>query len=604
MVCDTEPTAPQLPPCENCTAPAQLQCGRCEDLFFCDKPACFEALHPRARDHETHVCSITSYGTSSKCALHPGEDLCLVCEDPACGKALICLRCTTNTNNHAGHKTTDIVHYMERQRRALRAHMDVLTKQRDAAEEESSALGAMLHRCEAVCKLGDNQVLRVVTDIEVVMRSIASLAEKIGARCLGASLEEQLPKKVPARSVHDAIGEHVCVTAPEMGLCDTVADLRREVASSLEVPEDCFVMFCGSDVIDEGADVGQLSGAVIKVVMTNKYAAIAALRALGETDLTEQRLANVADPKVMCLFLQAEVVTAFPDDFLPGKLFTSLGITDVSVVSRLVDSPDSSEYTPLKVTLDFSGLGCVTSIGKNFFLPNPSHGQLKTMDLSALTSVTSIGDGFLHNCGALTTLNLSGMTSVITIGNDFVRGCKALTTLNLSGMTSVTTIGDGFLYEAMIPTLDLSSLTSVTTIGNHFCNGGSFETLDLSGLTSVTEIGSHFFAHCSKLRTLDLSYLSHVTSIGGNFAASCSQAEIRYRSIASCSSLVVLNYTIPDRGFGGFGGFGAPTVAVKEVVTGGFGGFSGNQAVQKPVAEGFGGFGGTPAGGGFGGFGR
>ena len=239
MVCDTQPTAPQMPSCENCGVPAQLQCGVCTDLFFCDTPACYDACHTRPRDRETHRASVTVYGKSSKCALHPGQELCVVCEDPACGDALICMRCD-KCDTHAGHKTVDITDYMKRQRDTLCSHVTDLTTQRTAAEEKCRVLealpptedrykdlllqtnvehlvmredvsrseivceevvarsfltqalsregevcalktfvakaGHMIAECGAVCQLGDGQVLRAVTESQAVVRNINSMA--------------------------------------------------------------------------------------------------------------------------------------------------------------------------------------------------------------------------------------------------------------------------------------------------------------------------------------------------------------------------------------------------------------------------------------------
>ena len=238
MGCDMEPTAPQMPLCENCSAPAQLQCGHCIELFFCDKPACFEALHPRARHREMHLASVTSYGASSNCALHPEFKLHLVCEDPACGDAMICVRCVPR--EHAGHNTIEISEYVARQCCILRSHAEDLTKQRAAADEECRVLEAVeppearykdlllqthvghlemgedvwrsnvvceevlarsfltqalsaagqvcalktfvakaervINECEQVCVLGDDQALRAATESQAVVRSIDSMA--------------------------------------------------------------------------------------------------------------------------------------------------------------------------------------------------------------------------------------------------------------------------------------------------------------------------------------------------------------------------------------------------------------------------------------------
>ena len=97
---------------------------------------------------------------------------------------------------------------------------------------------------------------------------------------------------------------------------------------------------------------------------TLKYEAIAALHALGETDLTPERLKEVQDPEVACLLLQAEVTTVVPDGFL-------------------------------------------------------MEGSLMRLDLSAVSIVTQIGDGFLKECTSLTSIDLSGLSNVTVIGSHF-----------------------------------------------------------------------------------------------------------------------------------------------------------------------------------------
>ena len=55
--------------CENdgCGAPAELQCGRCSEMYLCKENACFNALH-RAPDRAVHRKSMSAYGTASLCA--------------------------------------------------------------------------------------------------------------------------------------------------------------------------------------------------------------------------------------------------------------------------------------------------------------------------------------------------------------------------------------------------------------------------------------------------------------------------------------------------------------------------------------------------------
>ena len=530
MVSDTQPTAPQMPSCENCGVPAQLQCGICKELFFCDTPACYDACHPRKGDREAHRASVTAYGTSSKCAQHPGQELSLVCEDPACGDALICIHCAYF--GHTGHKTVDITDYMKRQRDTLCSHVADLTAQRTAAEEKCRVLealpptedrykdlllqthvghlvmredvsrsevvceeevarsfltqalsregevcalktfvakaGHMIAECEAVCQLGDDQVLRAVAESQAVVRSINSMAASGDRhRLVGAAHPHAtFSLKLPVSNVHDALAQMSALVVPvlvqgldgveheiEVSVDDTGRDLLRKVASAVGLPEGCFDMTFRDEVIAEGEDVVQLRGHRIVVTQTSterrKQDAIAALRALGETTLTSQRLKQVADPKVACLLLQAQVVTAIPDDFFQRTAVT-----------------------------------CI--------------------DLSHASAVTAIGHGFLRNCTALTDVDLSGLQAVTSIGHTFLCGCTSLSTVDMSGLQAVTSIGYSFLGGCTsLSSVDLSGFKAVTTIESCFLFGcTSLSTVDLSAFQTVTAIAQHFLCECTSLKTL------------------------------------------------------------------------------------------------------
>ena len=464
VVSDTQPTAPQMPSCEKCGVPAQLQCGMCKELFFCDTPACYDACHPRKGDREAHRASVTAYGTSSKCVQHPGQELSLVCEDPACGDALICLRCAYV--GHTGHKTVDITDYMKRQRDTFCSHVADLTTQRTAAEEKCRVLealpptedrykdlllqthvghlvmredvsrsevvceeevarsfltqalsregdvcalkmfvakaGHMIAECEAVCQLGDDQVLRAVTESQAVVRSINSMAASGDRhRLVGAAdPHTTFSLKLPVSNVHDALAQMSAIFVPvlvqgldgveheiEVSVDDTGRDLLRKVASAVGLREGCFDMTFRDEVIAEGEDVVQLRGHRVVVTQTSterrKQDAIAALHALGETTLTSQRLEQVTDPKVACLLLQAQVVTAIPNNFFSST-------------------------------------------------------EVMCIDLSHASAVTAIGNEFLRDCTSLTNVDLSGLQAVTSIGYSFLRGCRSLLTLDLSGLQSVT----------------------------------------------------------------------------------------------------------------------------------------------------------------------
>ena len=190
-----------------------------------------------------------------------------------------------------------------------------------------------------------------------------------------------------------------------------------------------------------------------------KYAARAELHALGETDITSERLEEVEDPEVACLLLQAEVATVIPDDFLSGSSLTRL-------------------------------------------------------DLSAVSCVTEVGDRFLYSCTTLTSIDLSGLSNVTRIGNFFLYYCKGLTTLDLSPLSNLTHIGVDFLYDCEgLTTLDLSPLSNLTEVGGGFlsyCKG--LTTLDLSPLSRVKVVGSHFLTNCTSLKSIHLTGCSSAVS--------------------------------------------------------------------------------------------
>ena len=158
----------------------------------------------------------------------------------------------------------------------------------------------------------------------------------------------------------------------EVGVDDTTETMRQKVASAVGLAEDSFHMGFGGK--DEGDDITQLSaGDTIILTKTKKYAARAELHALGETDITAERLEEVEDPEVACLLLQAEVATVIPNKFLSGSSLTRL-------------------------------------------------------DLSAVSCVTEVGDRFLYGCATLTSIDLSGLSNVTRIGSCFLHSCKGLTT--------------------------------------------------------------------------------------------------------------------------------------------------------------------------------
>ena len=323
--------------------------------------------------------------------------------------------------------------------------------------------------------------------------------------------------------------EHVI----EVGEDDTTEALRRKVATATGLDKDSFHMGFGGK--EEGEDITELSaGDKVVLTKTTKYEAISALHALGETDITDERLKKVTDPKVASLLLQAEVVTAIPDGFFEGSAVTCIGSSCVSIVDDIRDTSLPHCDTILDLprlpfvtaighrflagctmlsTVDFTGMQAVTSIGDDF-LRNCT--TLSTVDFTGMQAVTSIGNCFLYNCTKLSTVDLTGMQAVTLIGNCFLDGCKKLSTVDLTGMQSVTSIGNCFLYGCTkLSTVDLTGMQAVTSIGDDFLrNCTTLSTVDFAGMIAVTSIGSYFLDGCTTLSTVDLTGMKALTSIG------------------------------------------------------------------------------------------
>ena len=247
----------------------------------------------------------------------------------------------------------------------------------------------------------------------------------------------------------------------EVGVDDTTADIRRKVASAAELCEDGFDLRFGGKVMAEGDDTTQLSAGdtiVLTKTLSQKDDAIAALRDLGETNLTTERFEGLKDPKLIHLFLQAEAVTEIPFGFLRGCKFEELDLCDVSGV---------------------------TAIGANFLCYcRPLH----TLGLSGWSNVTQIGSYFLNGCGTLTRVDFTGWNKVTHIDKYFLSYCPALTTVDLSGWDRLTHIQPGFLSGCIaLRRLDLSGWRSVTMIGPRFLQGCSIHprSINVTGSSSI-----------------------------------------------------------------------------------------------------------------------
>ena len=276
----------------------------------------------------------------------------------------------------------------------------------------------------------------------------------------------------------------------EVGENDTTETMREKVASATGLCEDSFRMGFGGK--EEGEDITELSaGDTVVLTKTMKYEAISALHALGETNITAERLQQVRDPKVASLLLQAEVATEIPKNFFPRSNVTRIGF---SCVPNVDDN--------CGITLHLPALPCVTTIGRWVLCDCP---MLLKVDLRGLQAVTAIGDNFLFSCTTLSEVDLTGLQSVTTIGDEFLSECTALSEVDLTGLQAVTTIGAYFLSSCTtLSKVDLTGLQAVTTIGAHFLSSCTMlSEVDLTGLQAVTTIGNYFLSYCTSLSKVD-----------------------------------------------------------------------------------------------------
>ena len=361
--------------------------------------------------------------------------------------------------------------------------------------------------------------------------SVGSLVAYMSAFFLSPSRSASCVSPCPTQNTLHKTERHetmeICVTSfdgentVEVGVDDTTADIRRKVATAAELCEDGFDMSFGEKLLAEGDDTTQLSAGdtvVLTKTKSQKDDAIAALRDLGETRLTSDRFNGLEDPKLVHLFLQAEVVTEIPYSFLRDETFEELDLSGVPGVTQ-IERGFLQSCTSLH-TLDLSGWSNVTRVD-TFFLFNCT--SLTTLDMSGWNNVRQIGDDFLSYCSALRTLDLSGWNNVTRVYERFLFSCTSLTTLDISGWNNVTQLGRSFLAGcSALQILDLSGWKNVTRVDDSFLfHCTSLTTLDISGWHNVRQIGRHFLKNCSALQTLDLSGWTTVQHIEADFLKGC-----------------------------------------------------------------------------------
>ena len=298
---------------------------------------------------------------------------------------------------------------------------------------------------------------------------------------------------------------------------DTLSTFRTRVASAAGLPEDGFHMSSGGEPMGEGYDVTQLSaGDTIVLAKTRRYDAVAALHAMGETDITAARLRRMDNPTVMTLLLQAGVTTTIPDYLSYHVRLTRL---DLSTGSDLTSIGHEFLKESSLTEIDLSGLYNVTKIGFGFL----SRTKVTRLDLSSLSGVTQLGRGFLSGCAELMEVDISPLQSVAQISCGCLKGCTALAKVVFSGQGRVEKVGHDFLAGCKrLTEVDLSALSDTKQIGSSFLSEcRSLAKVDLTPLRYVKEVADYFLSDCTALTHIDLSPLSSVDKLGAHFLLQC-----------------------------------------------------------------------------------
>ena len=523
-----------------CTSPAELQCGYCNEMYFCSKDDCFDLLH-REPDRAVHRKSVSAYGTTSMCALHRGQELRLICEDPACGKALLCTSCVTT--EHVGHTTTDIPQYMERVRGTLCTHEADLRKRRTAAEEECRVLEGLGVRCkdhlqqtergylfmaegwtrshieseeEVSRKLhtqlysiaGDVSALKAFSahadDVVATCKDVCQLGPDVAQRMITQSQEimhtiASIPPNMNRHRLVGVVSPHaeLSVTLPEC-----VASLHDDLAQSLRVgvslPVECFDGEMHKVEVGEEDTAADLHRKVVSAVGLPEEVVHVNYKGEAIVEGEERR----ADRIVVTKTTKYEATTALEALGVPAHAESLQRVDDAKVACLLLQAE------------------VATAIPDRFL----SGAIFTTLDLTGtdLSFVTTVGESFLRSCPNLTTANISGLTGVTAIGTHFLSGCPSLTEL-VADLSHVTAIPDFFLHQCTALTnVDVTSWNSVTSIGNSFCRRcASLESFDLTGFVNVTAIQYGFLQECMSLRRLDLSCMSRLAEVGDGFLKDC-----------------------------------------------------------------------------------
>jgi CO dehydrogenase/acetyl-CoA synthase epsilon subunit len=150
-------------------------------------------------------------------------------------------------------------------------------------------------------------------------------------------------------------------------------------------------------------------------------------------------------------------------------------------------TPFVSDRFMILKSVDFGGMGELTSIGNSAFYLNRVLTELK--NFTNATQLKSIGDGAFKNNSSLQSVDFGGMGELRAIDNEAFRLNTALTELkNFTKATKLEIIGKGaFFGNSKLQSVDFGGMGELTTIGlSAFYN--NIVLTELKNFTNVTKL--------------------------------------------------------------------------------------------------------------------
>ena len=218
------------------------------------------------------------------------------------------------------------------------------------------------------------------------------------------------------------------------------------------------------------------------------------------------------------------------------------------------------ENTALK-SVDFGGMGQLTSISAQAFLSNVALTELK--NFTNATKLQFIGQEAFYENYALQSVDFGGMGQLTSIGDEAFYFNTALTELkNFTNATKLLSIGDlAFTFNSALQSVDFGGMGQLTSIGfdAFFSNIDLTELKNFTNATNLLSIGDAAFSFNFELQSVDFGGMGKLTSIGdGAFGNNTALTELKnFTNATKIKSfglaVFALNYALQSVDFGGMG---------------------------------------------------